>query len=133
MDRVWNSSNILILTIFLALSIIPTLIAGKSAMAAKTIKIEVLNPLGERKDPTVLPSRPRPADLTGKRIGILNNTKTGADFLQPHYEKALEEKFPAVKIKSWRLPYIFIDLAINRKTLKEVAENSDVVLVLVGD
>ncbi len=104
-----------------------------SEAAASPVRLEVLNPVAEAKTPAAMTARPRPADLAGKRIGILSNSKAGADYLQPVYEKAIKDRFPTAKLRSWRLPYIFIDLAVNRPTLKQAAENSDVVMVLVGD
>ena len=81
-------------------------IAATPLPAAATRTLEVLNPRAEVKtvDP-VLPA-PRLSKLEGQRIGIINNTKLGADVLQPELEKGLREAVPTIKLRSWVISHI---------------------------
>jgi hypothetical protein len=96
------------LKVFLALTILAGLstIAAAPLPAAATRTLEVLNPRAEVKavDP-VLPA-PRLSKLEGQWIGIINNTKLGADVLQPELEKMLLETAPTIKLKSWVISHI---------------------------
>lgn len=106
-------------------------IAAAPLTAAATRTLEVLNPRAEVKavDP-VLPA-PRLSKLDGQKIGIINNTKLGADVLQPELEKMLREAVPTIKLKSWVISHIPFEG--KEKALKDAAKASDGIILLLGD
>jgi hypothetical protein len=119
--------------VFLALTILVALstISAAPLSAATTQILEVLNPRAEVKtvDP-ILPA-PRLSNLEGQRIGIINNTKLGADVLQPELEKMLLEAAPTIKLKSWVISHIPFEG--KEKALKDAATASDGIILLLGD
>ena len=76
------------------------LAAGVSGMAEAQapITLEVLNPLGEVIPPPTLGISPRPADLNGRTVALMDNWKTGGVYLQDRFEELLKQRFPGVKI-----------------------------------
>jgi len=118
-----NLSLILIvLTIFCALY---------TELVNAQVTLNVLDPRGELFTPPVMPTTARLDTLAGKKIGILNNTKPGADAFQPYLEKALKEMVPTIEFKTWVIPYnAYPD---KEKDLKALAEWSNGVIGLLGD
>lgn len=105
------------------------LILSEGAMAE--VKLEVLDPRGELYTPPVQPINPRLKSLAGKKIGIMNNGKPGADAFQPHLERALKAVAPGVQLRTWGIAYnVYPDKA---KDLKAMADWSDAVIGLLGD
>lgn len=66
--------------------------------AQAAVTLEVLNPLGEIIPPPTLGINPRPADLNGKTVALMDNWKTGGVYLQDRFEELLKQRFPGVKI-----------------------------------
>jgi hypothetical protein len=125
--RYWRGFGIILF--FLGLLTFPPLILPKGASAE--VKLEVLDPRGELYTLPVQPINPRLSSLAGKKIGIMNNGKPGADAFQPHLEKALKAVVPDVQLRTWGIAYnVYPDKA---KDLKAVAEWSDAVIGLLGD
>jgi len=102
-----------------------------TAEAATRVKLEVLDPRAEFSVPPPAPITTRLNSLSGKRIGILNNTKEGARAFQPYLEKLLKEAEPNLELKSWTIPYN--DYAGKEKDLEQIAKWSDAVIGLIGD
>ena len=119
------------LAIFAGFLILPGFYLPSPAAAQGPVKLEVLDPRGELFTPPVTPINSRLNTLSGKKIGILNNTKPGADAFQPYMEKALKQAVPTVETKTWVIPYnAYPD---KEKDLKALAEWSDGVIGLLGD
>lgn len=106
------------------------LIAAAPAWAAG-VTLKVLDPRAERWSPPATPIQPRLSTLDGKKIAIVNNTKPGADYIQPFIEKVLKEKFPGVVFKEFKLSYNAYPNKAN--DLKEIAAWADAVVGMLGD
>lgn len=120
-----------VLAILIGLSIMPANTIIQEAVAQGQAKLDVLDPRAELYAPPLKSINPRLGTLAGKKIGILNNTKPGADAFQPYLEKALKEAVPAVEIRSWAIPYNAYPG--KEKDLKALADWSDAVIGLLGD
>lgn len=59
-----------------------------------TVTLEVLNPRGEINPPPVHGINPRVADLNGKRVALIDNTKAGARTFLDVVQKKLQERYP---------------------------------------
>ena len=101
------------------------------AKAADPVKLEILDPRGELFTLPVTPINPRLSSLEGKKIGIINNGKEGADTFQPYLEKVLKEAVPTVEIRRWGIPYNAYPG--KEKDFQEVVKWSDGVIGLLGD
>lgn len=95
------------------------------------VELTVLDPRAELASAPATPINPRLAALTGKKIGIINNTKPGADSFQPYLLQVLKESYPNIEFKVWNISY---NTYPNKtKDLKAVAAWSDGVIGLLGD
>ena len=101
-------------------------------MPGRVIKLEVLNPRGEISGAEMFGASQGLGDLNGRKIGILNNTKSGGDLLLPYVLEAIKGQHPDVEFKEWRVPFM-LDPAEKAPRLKEVAEYADGVIALTGD
>lgn len=130
--KVKSCSALLVLALvgFLILPVLTTLFS-KEAMAQRPFKLEVLDPRGELFTPPFTPISARLTTLAGKKIGILHNTKPGADAFQPFMEKALKGAFPTIEFKTFVIPYNAYPG--KEKDLKALADWSNGVIGLLGD
>jgi hypothetical protein len=122
---------LLILPILAGVFAIPGVRFTGGARAAEPFKLEILDPRAEIFTPPQVPVSPRLSTLAGKKIGILNNTKPGADSFLPFMEKALKEVFPTVEFKTFQVSYNAYPG--KEKDLKALADWSDGVIGLLGD
>ena len=99
--------------------------------AADPVRLTVLNPRAEIKGPEPIPVSPRLHTLEGKRIGLINNSKAGADLLQPELEKNLKAVAPTARLKSYSISYLGFEG--KDRALREAAQNSDGIILLLGD
>ena len=101
-------------------------------MQRSPVTLKVLSPRGKVTGMTEVSLSPRLGDLNGKRIGVLNNTKSGGEMLLPYIMEALKRRFPTVQSRTWRIP---VGLPPDHKEpkLREIAEYSDGVITLMGD
>ncbi len=93
--------------------------------------LRILSPRGEVFVPSETPITARLSSLAGKKIGILNNSKEGANKFQPHLEKALKDAVPGIQLRSWGIP--FNAYPGKDKDLKALADWGDGVIVILGD
>lgn len=98
---------------------------------AGTVTLRVLDPRGEIFVPPVMPLAARLDTLAGKKIGILRNTKPGADSFAPYLEAALKGVYPDLQLRTWVIPYN--DYPNKQKDLKALAEWADAVIGMMGD
>jgi hypothetical protein len=101
-------------------------------MAGKHIRLEVMSPRGELPQAMEFPAARGLADLTGQKIGILNNTKSGGDLLLPYVLDSLKARHPGVVFREWRVPFQ-LDPAEKAPRLEELARYADGVIALTGD
>ena len=98
---------------------------------AQDFQLRVLDPRGELYSNPATPINPRLNTLAGKKIGILNNTKPGADSFLPYMMQVLKESYPTVEFKEWKIPYN--DYPNKANELKALAAWSDGVIGMLGD
>ncbi len=125
MESRW-SAIALLLSLFFAIA--GTFLTGT---ASAQVKLEILDPRGEIAPPPLTPISPRLQTLAGKKIGILNNTKGGADAFQPYLEKALKNLVPTVEFRKFVIPYN--GYPEKESDLKKLVAWSDGVIGILGD
>lgn len=131
MENIGFIKGLMILTILIGLLTMPAVNLTKEAMASGSVTLKVLNPRAEVQKVKPVPISPRLQSLEGKKIGLINNTKLGADILQPELEKVLRETIPTVQLRSWVVSHV--DFENKGKTLKEIAKASDGIILFLGD
>ena len=94
-------------------------------------ELRVLSPRAERTR-TASAGAASLGELRGKRIGILNNTKSGGDLLLPYVLDAIKARVPEVEFREWRIPFQ-LDPRLKAPRLEELAHYSDGVIALTGD
>jgi hypothetical protein len=95
------------------------------------VTFEVLNPRGEI--PLVPPTGivPRLKDLDGRKIGLVDNSKLGADYFLKAVEESLRKKFPGATIAWFRNPQT--TMGVKPELYREVAQKSDTFVWATGD
>ncbi len=93
-------------------------------------KIKLLDPTARPHDDEQ-PLAQRHADLRGKRIGILDNTKSNADILMKRMAAMLCEQHGAAEVVHRRKAHAAI--GATDELLDEMAESCDLVLLGSGD
>jgi len=101
-------------------------------MRMSRVMLTVFNPRAELKSIPQVSISPRLGKLTGKKIGILNNSKAGGEMLLPYLEEALKKCVPDVELRTWRVLFAHSQDGKEPK-LREIAEYADGVIALTGD
>ncbi|MBI2909694.1 MAG: hypothetical protein HYX92_18800 [Chloroflexi bacterium] len=94
-------------------------------------KIEILDPYSEPK-PQLHSLAPRPGDLNGKVIGILDNTKANAAEVLDEIQAKLMERFSFAEVIRKSQPPHRVEGTMT-SLLAELADRCDVVVTGVGD
>jgi hypothetical protein len=98
-------------------------------MSEKDIKLKVYNPRGKSKKAPRFPASPRLKSINGKKIGILKFGVWGiTEKLWPRLKETLKERSDDVQFREWS----FTSPASRIERLKEIAEYSDGVIVMMG-
>jgi hypothetical protein len=92
--------------------------------------VQLLDPTAKPHDEAT-PLAPRHADLRGKRVGILDNTKSNADILMKRMADILCEQYGAIDVIYRRKAHAAI--GATNELLDEMADSCDVVLLGSGD
>ena len=66
--------------------------------------MEILDPVPSSPDRMLTPLAPRPSDLRGLRLGILDNSKPNADVLLGRVAELIAARTGAGPIRVWRKP-----------------------------
>ena len=103
----------------------------QEAAGGGSITLEVLNPRGEIPPITTKGIVPRLRDLEGKKIGLVDNTKAGAEYFLDATEELLKKKFPSAAILRFRKSEGAINPA--PKMYSAVAEKCDAFIYATGD
>ncbi len=131
------------LIFFIAMAAVISILSAHLTEAAQTVKkapkslgsggitLEVLNPRGEVLPITVTGIVPRLRDLEGRKIGLVDNTKTGAEYFLDATEELLKKKFPSVTVLRFRKSEGTINPA--PKMYSAVAEKCDAFIYATGD
>ncbi len=100
-------------------------------MTNKKIELVVYNPRGKFEIPQTVPPSPRLENLDGKKIGImLFGTGAGlAEELLPKLKEALKKRVGGIDFREWPA---FVPAEFREARLKEIAEYSDGIIVLLG-
>ena len=101
-------------------------------MSSESTQLEVINPRGALPDVRKIEASIGLKELNGKKIGILNNTKTGGDLLLPYVLESLKKRAPHVEFQEWRVPFQ-LDPDLKPPRLQEIADYADGVIALTGD
>jgi len=101
-------------------------------METSNVTLKVLNPRGTEPEISHAPATSQLSDMKGKKIGILNNTKSGGNELLPYVQADLKRRISDVEMHEWNVPFM---LAPDSKAprLKEIADYSDGVIALMAD
>jgi hypothetical protein len=92
----------------------------------------VLNPEGKpRTSAARVAALPRFADLSGKTIGLLDNSKPNADQLEERFAELLRERLGVAKVIARRK--ITAQAGAPKEFLDELAAQADFVLSGLGD
>jgi hypothetical protein len=92
----------------------------------------VLNPEGKaRTSATSVASLPRFVDLSGKTIGLLDNSKPNADKLAERFAELLKERFGVARVIARRK--LTAQAGAPKEYLDELAAQADFVLSGLGD
>jgi len=94
-------------------------------------QLRVMNPTGSGNHCSLTLNAPRLKDLNGKRIGIFRNRVPVGQIFYPYLDKALKSRMPGADIRTWEMS-ILGNADARAARLKEVAENSDAVIVAMG-
>jgi len=132
------------LILFLVISAAISFLTGNFAEAAEQpkkpiqkaaergpIALEVLNPRGDILPIPVAGSVARVKDLDGRKIGLVDNTKAGAEYFLDAAEELLKKKFPGATILRFRKSEGTINPA--PKMYSAVAEKCDAFIYATGD
>ncbi len=103
----------------------------QKAAGGGSITLEVLNPRGEIPPIRVTGIVARVRDLDGKKIGLIDNTKAGAEYFLDATEELLKKKFPGATILRFRKSEGAINPA--PKMYSAVAEKCDAFIYATGD
>ncbi len=96
------------------------------------VKLAVMNPRGEIPPPPTVGIRPRVGDLAGKKIGLCDNGKYGANFFLDALEGMLKRKYPSASIL--RLPKPAAQtITLTKDWYPEVAAQVDTFIFATGD
>jgi hypothetical protein len=101
-------------------------------MALDDVILKVLSPRGVIKDVDDVRSVGGLASLEGKKVGILDNTKSGGNELLPFVKEAISNKIKNVEMKTWKVPF-GLSQEIKDPRLREIADYADGVIALMGD
>lgn len=124
--KTWGTG--LIVTCFLVVSVVALY---QDVYASGQVELKVLDPRAQLMSVPVSPINPRLDTLAGKKIGIVNNTKPGADSFQPYLMQVLKETYPDAEFKVWNITYN--SYPNKARDQKAVAQWSDGVIGLLGD
>ncbi len=78
--------------------------APTTRAATEQVTLEVMNPRGEIPPPPTVGINPRPADLAGKKIVLVDNGKYGASNFLEVLGQMLKQKYPTATIVMYPKP-----------------------------
>jgi len=100
-------------------------------MSENNVELKVVNPRGDIEPPPIFAPAPRLDDLTGKKVALVHNMKSGANTFLDAVEELLHAKFPTVEfVKGYTTT---INLAKEPEFYDEVAKSCDAFVFGSGD
>lgn len=100
-------------------------------MKANRLQLRVFNPRGIVKGASLSSNAPRLENLKGKKIGLLRPQGWVGKVFYPYLEKALKTRLHDTELRTWEMS-VLGDANARMAKLKEVADNSDGVVVAMG-
>jgi len=100
-------------------------------VATGQTELRILNPTGRSEHLSLKPNAPRLKDLNGKKISIFKNRVPVGQIFYPYLDRALKKRIPGAEFSTWEMS-ILGDPAARAARIKEVADNSDAVIVAMG-
>ena len=101
-------------------------------MQSDKFVLQVCNPRGYIRNTTQVSSQDRLANLSGTKLGILNNGKPGGQMLLPYLQSSLEKRLDHIEFRQWKVPFAEA-MADKEPKLKEMAVWADAIIALMGD
>lgn len=100
-------------------------------MSVNNVELKVVNPRGEIEPAPIFTPAPRLDDLTGKKVALVHNMKSGANTFLDAVEELLHAKYPTVEfIKGYTTT---INLAMEPEFYDDVARSCDAFVFGSGD
>ena len=96
-----------------------------------TTSMRLVDPTGADPGLTVWSPAPRPADLRGKRIGLLDNSKANSDVILRGIAEILNEEYEFAEI--FYLKKHSASLPPKPELMAELHRNADLVITGIGD
>lgn len=116
----------------LSLTVVFLFLLGLVGPAAAQVELSVLSPWAVTTEKTQeFPMAPRLSSLEGVSIGVLNNTKPGADKMEPYLLEELKKVAPSTTFVNVRISYN--DYSEKAKDLRNLANRVKGVITFVGD
>ncbi len=110
---------------------LPTPARSETPRDKLPVVLEVLNPRGEIPPAQAIGLTPRLKDLTGKKIGLIDNGKVGAGYFLDAVEEELKKRLPGVTVLRFKKPGR--TTAPAPKFYPEVAKKIDAFIYATGD
>lgn len=95
-------------------------------------QLEVLNPVAEAEERIVTPAT-RPKDLSGKRVGLYWNIKSGGDAALDRVEALLKERFSGIKTSRHMGSVGFMMRHLTPGDAERIAQTCDLVVGTTND
>jgi hypothetical protein len=95
-------------------------------------QLEVLNPVAISDEKNIPPAA-RPEDLTGKRVGLYWNIKSGGDVALDRVEEVLKERFPGITTSRHIGSVGFIMRHLTPDDAEKIAQTCDMVVGTTND
>jgi len=95
-------------------------------------RLEVLNPMARAEERSIPPAA-RLADLSGKRVGLYWNIKSGGDAALDRVEERLKERFPGIVTSRHIGSVGFMMRHLTPEDAEKIAQTCDVVVGTTND
>ena len=99
--------------------------------AATAHKIQLVDPTGADPGPNPLTLADRPADIRGKRLALLDNSKANSDVILRAIGDILNDEFEFAEIHYWRKHSS--SLPPKPEIMEELHRHADLIITGVGD
>lgn len=95
-------------------------------------QLEVLNPVAISEEKNIPPAA-RPEELTGKRVGLYWNIKSGGDVALDRVEEVLKERFPGITTSRHIGSVGFMMRHLTPDDAEKIAQTCDMVVGTTND
>ena len=99
--------------------------------AIKDTTLQLVDPTGEDPGLRLLTLAPRPVDLRGKRLGLLDNSKAKSDFILRAISRILDEEFEFAEV--FHVKKHSASLPPSPEVVADLHRHADVVIAGIGD